>query len=324
MKKILVLVFLLIAIYANAQFPKGTPYPYSVGWSRTGYYQADSAIIVGLRDTSWSARFIGSMVFYRTPTDTSLYIWNGQRWASVAGTQTPPSPINPDDFIKNQYASKQSAKYWIDSSKTTKAYIDSIFTYNTVGRYVKSYWADTTNYKIEINTDMPNTVKNITIAAPNQVFLSGYQATCNAANGFFTNSLVATTGGLGYVEFVNSTFKPFRYSYPVYAYANGTDISIIAGAPVQGAGATNYNGGTATISGGTSTGTGTSQIIFKTASAGSSGNVDNIPSIKMVIKGNGIVNLSSIPDYADNAAATAAGLTYGDIYQTSGALKIVY
>lgn len=46
---------------------------------------------------------------------------------------------------------------------------------------------------------------------------------------------------------------------------------------------------------------------------------------KMVIKDSGIVNIANAPSYADNTAATSAGLVAGDVYRTAtGQLMIVY
>lgn len=46
--------------------------------------------------------------------------------------------------------------------------------------------------------------------------------------------------------------------------------------------------------------------------------------LRMTIKSNGIINMSAIPAYADNAAAKTGGLVDGDLYHTAGALKITY
>lgn len=323
MKKILFILFFFVAFYAEAQqlLPKGTPYPFSTGWARSGYYQADSAVIVGLRDTSWAARFVGSMIYYRTATDTSLFIWNGLRWVGVAGT---PTPINPNDFIRNQYSSKQTATFWADSGRLSKLRSDSIVSNSSVASRLKLYWEDTSNYTIEVPSTYGTITKNINFKSFNNINFQGYQTSVNSSNGFYANSCNIPRGTLGLIGFTSSTFSPNRFTYPTYAYAPGTDISFIGGAPVQGAGATDFNGGTVTISGGISTGSGTSQIVFKTATAGSTGTTDRTPSIKVTIRGSGVVNIANAPSYADNTAALSGGLVAGDIYQTSGALKIVF
>ena len=44
---------------------------------------------------------------------------------------------------------------------------------------------------------------------------------------------------------------------------------------------------------------------------------------KMLIRGNGIINFTSVPNHANQAAATAAGLVTGDVYRNGADLKIV-
>jgi hypothetical protein len=51
---------------------------------------------------------------------------------------------------------------------------------------------------------------------------------------------------------------------------------------------------------------------------------NNSLSTKLTIKGNGQVVLAIVQEYADNAAAVAAGLEVGTIYRTGDAMKIVH
>jgi maltoporin len=54
----------------------------------------------------------------------------------------------------------------------------------------------------------------------------------------------------------------------------------------------------------------TSTLEFRTTT------VNAEPVERMRIKSNGIINFSNAPTYADNTAATAAGLAVGDVYKT--------
>lgn len=52
---------------------------------------------------------------------------------------------------------------------------------------------------------------------------------------------------------------------------------------------------------------------------------DAVPQVRVTVKASGIVNISNAPTYADNAAATTAGLAVGDVYRTAtGQLMIRY
>lgn len=43
----------------------------------------------------------------------------------------------------------------------------------------------------------------------------------------------------------------------------------------------------------------------------------------LIVRSTGIINLSTLTEYADNAAALLGGLLVGDVYHTAGVLKIV-
>ncbi|MBS1902559.1 MAG: tail fiber domain-containing protein [Bacteroidetes bacterium] len=75
------------------------------------------------------------------------------------------------------------------------------------------------------------------------------------------------------------------------ASANGTPLTITSGAAVSGG--TNLAGGDLTLSAGTSTGTGSSNIAFNVATAGSSGTTDRTPATKMYLSGAGALGLGT-------------------------------
>lgn len=84
----------------------------------------------------------------------------------------------------------------------------------------------------------------------------------------------------------------------------GSSMSLIAGGATVGA--TDKNGGTLILSSGTSTGTGSSSIQFQTATAGTTGTTDRSVSTKMVITGEGNLQLGA-------SEALANSLRYLDI-----------
>ncbi|MCX6107240.1 MAG: hypothetical protein NTY08_15550 [Proteobacteria bacterium] len=92
--------------------------------------------------------------------------------------------------------------------------------------------------------------------------------------------------------------------------AAGANLNVAAGGAT--AGSTDLNGGSLALSSGYATGTGSSSIIFSTATGGSSGATDAVPTAKMTITGSGNVGIgttgpNSILDI--NGAFTQRGMT---------------
>lgn len=349
MKFLFTLLLVISASIASGQLllPKGNPYPYSTGWSRTGYYQVDSAMIVGLRDTSWAARFVGSMVFYRTATDTSLFIWNGVRWMGVAGTAT---PINPSDFIKNQYASKETKRSWYDTNKVVTMYGDtvrlggSVYSYKAAmefnsaaastgiimfnrtsaiqtSSHAQFHWLDTTTFEI-VADGIPSANGKTLSLSGNIVEALAYNINLTSSNRTTVANLYATNpatvaSNLNFEGFTNSGGNVGYNQRPQESggnYYNGGTLTITGqGATELG---TDKTGGSVVISSGISTGSGSSSISFKTATAGSTGTTDRTPSTKFTIKGSGVINVSSMP-------TSAAGLSSGDLWSDGGTIKII-
>jgi len=107
----------------------------------------------------------------------------------------------------------------------------------------------------------------------------------SAANLYVSGSINSTyqinLGGNG-----NSTIGMVRNGS-----TNGADLSVYSGGAMSGG--TNLNGGNFYLKSGISTGTGTSNLYFQTATAGSTGSVDNAPTTKMAILGNGNVGIGT-------------------------------
>lgn len=93
MRKFVLLFVLLLSFltgFSQTLLPNGYPLTYSRQWVRYGYVQADSALIMAPRDTSWSPRFIGSTVYWLRPgIDSTLWTYNGTRWAQIVGASSP-------------------------------------------------------------------------------------------------------------------------------------------------------------------------------------------------------------------------------------------
>lgn len=94
----------------------------------------------------------------------------------------------------------------------------------------------------------------------------------------------------------------------------GRNLSINAGSCTTGN--NDQVGGNLILKGGDATGTGSSDIIFQVATAGSTGSTARAVAEKMRLKGSGVLNLASIP-------TSSAGLSSGDIWSNAGVLTIV-
>jgi hypothetical protein len=94
--------------------------------------------------------------------------------------------------------------------------------------------------------------------------------------------------------------------------ANTAGNSLTVEASGAASGGTNLNGGNLTLSSGTSTGSGTSNILFQTANAGSSGTTDSSPATAMTIFGNGSVGIgTSLVNAAALQIGTDLSFAYG-------------
>lgn len=92
---------------------------------------------------------------------------------------------------------------------------------------------------------------------------------------------------------------------------NGAGYSLTINSGGATSGSLNYSGGDLNLSSGIATGTGSSNIYFKTSTAGSSGTTDRTPSTKMTILGSGNIGIG-----------TTDPATIFHIYQPAGALPV--
>lgn len=149
---------------------------------------------------------------------------------------------------------------------------------------------------------------------------SGYQASSSNVN----DEVIISTGNgnaTAWIETVDGsgTVTKLYLVKPGTGYSTGTGQATSGGTGtgltvnITGvtAAPTNLNGGDLVLSGGTSTGTGSSNITFQTATAGSSGSSDNAPSTKLKLFGSGVLELggtSGIDLSASAGALTMAGV----------------
>jgi hypothetical protein len=88
MKHILIIFFLFFSyiVVAQQRFPTGVPTQFSTGWQKWGYQQSDSGTIIANRDTTWKAKYSGTIVF--RPGDKRFYYFDSTilTWLPLAAT----------------------------------------------------------------------------------------------------------------------------------------------------------------------------------------------------------------------------------------------
>jgi hypothetical protein len=85
MKKIILFaIFLICACVVNAQSPTGVPQLFNGKWYKFNQFLGvDSALLVNNKDTNWLPRQ-PALVFWQNPaSDTSFWVYNGNRWNKV-------------------------------------------------------------------------------------------------------------------------------------------------------------------------------------------------------------------------------------------------
>lgn len=98
MKNILAILFVLCSFVATSQpiLPRGLPYPFNTGFSRTGYLITDSAGGFARRDTNWTPRYVGMYVYWEhAGVDTALWVWQPY-WKRVTVTQAELNKLSDD------------------------------------------------------------------------------------------------------------------------------------------------------------------------------------------------------------------------------------
>jgi hypothetical protein len=235
-------------------------------------------------------------------------------------------------YIQNQYASKQTANAWYDTTKNTLLRSDSLVlgatnygqagslkldslsskngiwlfgdqntkTYNRAGHL---YWIDTSTLQLDAKvygTGFGSLVKGLKLTATNNIDLNasvGITLTAGTGSVAVVGPF-STNGGATLVTNLNFSDGTTSHNITTVRASSlpgsaGATMSLIAGSATITATNNNLAGGDLVLSSGISTGTNTSNISFKTATAGSSGNSDNSPTTKMTILGSGNVGIGT-------------------------------
>lgn len=127
----IVLSLICFAGFSQRQAPTGFPSPNSAGYSKVGFYRADSAFLLGIRpDTNWHPIVPAlSGVKFAGRDTTELYFFDGVKWkisGSGGGTSTKVDSVTE---------SADSLFYWINGTEyfigtvsgTSIPYVDSIY-----------------------------------------------------------------------------------------------------------------------------------------------------------------------------------------------------
>jgi hypothetical protein len=199
MKNILSIIFLLISYNVIAQrLPSGTPTQFSTGWFKQGYQQSDSGTIVANRDTTWKAKYSGTIVF--RPADKKFYYFDSTTlfWYPLVTAAIDTTPLHNQIVLKLNITDTTS-KWW----GIGKRWADTLYRVNdsTVG-----YTINGTPYTFQIlgrlppagsgltsvGLSMPSafTVTNSPLTSNGTISISGAGTTAQYIRG---NGTLATT-----------------------------------------------------------------------------------------------------------------------------------
>lgn len=188
MKYIIIILILLLTISGNAQqrFPSGFPTQFNSGWNRWGYAMSDSGLIVANRDTTWLAKYSGTVVF--RPANKQFYYFDSTllRWFPF-GINIDTTSLSNRINLKLNIA--DTVGKWLAQSTRL---VDTVYRVNdsTVGYTIKG-----TPYTFQILGRLPSgggsgTVTSVGLSMPSAFSVSGSPVT---TSGTFSVSGAGTT-----------------------------------------------------------------------------------------------------------------------------------
>ncbi|MEK9152930.1 MAG: LamG domain-containing protein, partial [Patescibacteria group bacterium] len=189
-------------------------------------------------------------------------------------------------------------------------YLDEIRVSKGVTRWTSNFVPPVSAYSTTAGSDLVYKDSTGAISALSAWKQNGSNisfSTGNVGIGTTTPSYALSTDG--------QTAHTFGSERNATANTAGNSLTILSSGATLAA--TDKNGGDLVLSGGTSTGTGSSNIFFQTATAGSTGTADNAPSNKMTILGSGNVGIGTISPsglLAATQTVTATGALKGIVY----------
>lgn len=175
--KYLILILLLfgfLGVKSQQRFPTGFPTQLNTGWTKWGYVQGDSGVIVGNRDTSFRARYSGTLVF--RPGDRKFYYFDSTTltWNLLNSTAIDTTSLSNRINLKLNI-SDTTNKWW----GIGKRWVDTLYRVNdsTVG-----YTINGSAYTFEIKggTSGPGSgLTSVGISMPSAFSVSGSPLTSN-------------------------------------------------------------------------------------------------------------------------------------------------
>lgn len=186
-------------------------------------------------------------------------------------------------------------------------------TTGSYNRYSRHYWYDTSTLRWLIkgtNSAIKNLLIGTDAASGGTLTLGFTNVNANLTSGNFHVYGLNALNGINNHSDINMVddVTPTIVGGGAISNTAGYPLTIQAGRSGTGI-STDLNGGDLDLSGGISEGTGTSKLLFKTASAGVSG-IDNTPSTKLTLNGDGTLNAST--DYSANYTSLSY-ITKGDL-----------
>jgi hypothetical protein len=188
-----------------------------------------------------------------------------------------------------------------------------------LGQDASNFFWDSTNHRLGIGTTSPQ--QSLDLGSGHLQVGSGSKIVWGTV---FPTNISADSSGIYFnlknsatVDFTfgsNFTFQPHAQNSSA---APGFGLTVGGGAPC--ATCVDQNGGTLILTGGDSRGTGTSQISFKTAPAGSSGSGLNSAAVRMTIDGSGNVGIGTS---SPRAALDVTGAIVGTASSTNATSTI--
>jgi len=148
-------VFLTVAGFSQAR-PTTFPSPNSTGYSKVGFYRADSAFLHGIRtDTTWTPIVPATSAVKFAGRDTSiLYFYDGTKWKILGSGSSGGGSSNKVDSVTQ---SNDSLFYWINGTDyfvgtvgSNIVYIDSIYTRSGEVTDTLYYTKDGTEYTVTV------------------------------------------------------------------------------------------------------------------------------------------------------------------------------
>lgn len=177
MKNLFIIFFLFLCynVVAQQRFPTGIPNQFSTGWFKQGYQQSDSGTIVANRDTTWKAKYSGTIVF--RPGDKKFYYFDSTvlAWFPLASSAIDTTSLSNRINLKLNTADTTN-KWW----GVGKRWVDTVYRKNdsTIGFTINNGAEQT--FQILGRSSSPGSgLTSVGLSMPSAFSVSGSPLTSN-------------------------------------------------------------------------------------------------------------------------------------------------